>query len=79
MPAYEYACEACGEHFSLRQKMSDPEVEACPRCGGAVRRLISGGAGVMTKGGATPSAPNACGMGGGCCSPEMRAGCGCAE
>ncbi len=78
MPAYEYACEACGDHFTLRQKMSDPEIEACPKCGGAVRRLISGGAGVMTKGGAVAAAPSACGMGG-CCSPEMQSACCRAE
>ncbi|MFP5235078.1 MAG: FmdB family zinc ribbon protein [Acidobacteriota bacterium] len=76
MPAYEYACQSCGDHFSLRQKMSDPEVQSCPKCGGSVHRLISGGAGVNTKGGAAP-AP-ACGMGA-CCSREMQNACGCAE
>lgn len=78
MPAYEYACAACGDHFSLRQKMSDPEIETCPKCGGAVRRLISGGAGVMTRDGAMAAAPAACPMGG-CCSPEMQSSCCRAE
>ena len=77
MPAYEYACQKCGDHFSQRQKMSDPELDACPKCGGAVRRLISGGAGVVSKGASAPPAP-ACGMGG-CCSREMQSACGCAE
>ncbi|HUY95071.1 MAG TPA: zinc ribbon domain-containing protein [Terracidiphilus sp.] len=81
MPAYEYECRSCGGHFERRQKMSDPELAVCPACGGAVKRLISGGAGAITKGGAgyAASAP-ACGMGE-CCAPEMGcgAGCGCAH
>ena len=56
MPAYEYLCETCGKHFELRQKMSEPEVEACPECSGAVKRLISGGAGAIVKGGGSASA-----------------------
>jgi putative FmdB family regulatory protein len=77
MPAYEYACRDCGGHFEQRQKMSDPEIEICPECGGAVKRLISGGAGAISKG--SSSAAPACGMGGAC---EMSAtgcggGCGC--
>jgi putative FmdB family regulatory protein len=81
MPAYEYQCESCAGRFERRQKMSDPEVESCPKCGGRVKRLISGGAGVISKGGdGYSAAPSTCGMGGGCCSPEMDCGgdaCGC--
>lgn len=81
MPAYEYECRGCGGHFEQRQKMSEPEVAACPACGGEVKRLISGGAGAITKGGASyaASAP-ACGMGE-CPMPEAGcgAGCGCAH
>lgn len=73
MPAYEYQCQSCGKRFERRQKMSDPAVEACPQCGGAVQRLISGGAGVISKGAANQSVGSACEMGG-CCAPEM--GCG---
>lgn len=76
MPAYEYECRSCGGHFELRQKMSDPEAAACPACGGAGKRLISGGAGVMTKGGAGAAAP-ACGMGE-CRLPEAACGSACA-
>jgi putative FmdB family regulatory protein len=50
MPAYEYQCNACGGRFQERQKMSDPEVESCPGCGGTVKRLISGGAGNIFNG-----------------------------
>ncbi|MGA7255098.1 MAG: zinc ribbon domain-containing protein [Terracidiphilus sp.] len=79
MPAYEYQCRGCGEHYERRQKMSDPETAACPACGGEGKRLISGGAGAITKGGASYAAP-ACGMGE-CCAPQAGcgAGCGCAH
>jgi putative FmdB family regulatory protein len=76
MPAYEYRCESCANRFERRQKMSDPDVNACPRCGGPVRRLISGGAGVISKGGAGHStAPSACQVGA-CCGGEQEMGCG---
>jgi putative FmdB family regulatory protein len=75
MPAYEYLCEKCECHFEKRQKMSDAPVESCPECGGQVRRLISGGAGAITKGGSS-SAPahGMCASGGPCCG--MGGGCG---
>jgi putative FmdB family regulatory protein len=41
MPLYEYQCDACGHRFERIQKFSDPPVEACPACGGSVRKLIS--------------------------------------
>ncbi len=44
MPAYDYQCETCGGSFERRQKMSDPAIQACPTCGGPVKRLISAGA-----------------------------------
>jgi len=81
MPAYEYLCDACGKRFERRQKMSDPEVDACPSCGGAVRRLISGGAGVIAKGsGSASSTRSACMAGEPCAAAEMGCGggmCGC--
>ena len=69
MPAYEYQCDACACHFEQRQKMSDKELESCPECGGHVKRLISGGAGAITRSGSHASsyAPPQCGMGGPCC------------
>jgi putative FmdB family regulatory protein len=80
MPAYEYSCGECGEHFERRQKMSEPELNECPTCGGAVKRLISGGAGAITKG-ASAAVPSACGMGacgmGGCERAQMGCGGGC--
>jgi putative FmdB family regulatory protein len=41
MPLYEYACEACGHRFEVIQKFSDPPLDVCPKCGGAVRKLQS--------------------------------------
>ena len=41
MPLYEYECEACGNRFERIQKFSDPPVDACPACSGAVRKLLS--------------------------------------
>lgn len=49
MPTYEYACETCGR-FEAFQSITAPALAACPTCGGAVRRLISKGGGVIFKG-----------------------------
>jgi putative FmdB family regulatory protein len=41
MPLYEYQCDACGRRFELIRKFSDPPLESCPTCGGAVHKLMS--------------------------------------
>jgi putative FmdB family regulatory protein len=41
MPLYEYECEACGHRFEAIQRFSDPPLERCPRCGGALQKLQS--------------------------------------
>jgi putative FmdB family regulatory protein len=41
MPLYEYLCDACGHRFEKIQKFSDPLVAECPKCGGAVHKLMS--------------------------------------
>ena len=41
MPLYEYQCDTCGHRFEKIKKFSDPPEEACPKCGSAVRKLIS--------------------------------------
>src|SRR4029077_18716739 len=41
MPLYEYECDACGHRFEKIQKFSDPLVDKCPICGGAVHKLMS--------------------------------------
>jgi len=50
MPTYDYQCDDCGHRFERFQKMSDAPVDACPECGGKVRRLIGTGAAVIFKG-----------------------------
>ncbi len=41
MPLYEYHCEPCGHRFEQIRRFSDPPLSACPKCGGAVRKLLS--------------------------------------
>jgi putative FmdB family regulatory protein len=41
MPLYEYQCDVCGHRFEKIQKFSDPPIDACPSCGGAVKKLVS--------------------------------------
>src|SRR5205823_1094926 len=52
MPTYEYACRACGFEFEEIQKMSDPPLDVCPKCGAkAAQRLISQGNFILKGGG----------------------------
>lgn len=41
MPLYEYECGGCGERSEILQRLSEPALEHCPRCGGALRKLPS--------------------------------------
>ena len=51
MPTYEYACKLCGHHFETFQSMNDAPLRRCPACKKAgLKRLISGGAGIIFKG-----------------------------
>jgi len=49
VPTYEYACAKCGR-FEVSQRISDEALATCPTCGGSVKRLISGSAGILFKG-----------------------------
>lgn len=49
MPTYEYKRED-GTTFEIIQKMSEPALTTCPTTGQKVRRVISGGGGVVYKG-----------------------------
>jgi putative FmdB family regulatory protein len=40
MPLYEYECFVCKTRFEKIQKVSDDPVRDCPKCSGAVRRLL---------------------------------------
>jgi putative FmdB family regulatory protein len=50
MPTYDYECTQCKHRFEVFQQMSAKHIEKCPKCGKNVKRLISGGAGVIFKG-----------------------------
>lgn len=50
MPTYEYRCPQCGTEFEKFQKMSEPPVAECPKCGHNAERKLSAGAGLLFKG-----------------------------
>ena len=51
MPTYAYRCPACGNEFDVFQKITDPPGAPCPRCGAQAERVITGGGGLLFKGG----------------------------
>jgi predicted nucleic acid-binding Zn ribbon protein len=69
MPTYVYETTgARTRRFEVRQSMNDPALTHDPETGEPVRRVISGGYGIMQKGSASAPAST-----GGSCGP----GCGC--
>lgn len=52
MPIYEYKCEACGHYLETLQKISDPPLTDCHKCGKpALKKLISAAAFRLKGGG----------------------------
>ena len=51
--------------FEFQQRMTDKPLTQHPETGEPVRRIISGGLGIMQKGKSSP-APSSCGSGCGC-------------
>jgi len=41
MPTYEYECPKCPRVFEVRQRITEPPLETCDRCGGPIHRLLS--------------------------------------
>lgn len=42
MPTYEYECAKCDKRFDVLQRMSDPPLKECPRCGdGPISRCVT--------------------------------------
>jgi putative FmdB family regulatory protein len=50
MPTYEYECTKCKHVFEEFQKITEKPLLRCPKCRGKLRRLISGGVGIIFKG-----------------------------
>lgn len=50
MPTYGYECKSCGNSFDFFQSMKDEPLKICPKCGKELRRLITGGTGIIFKG-----------------------------
>lgn len=75
MPLYEYQCTECDNLFELRQKFSDEPARECPKCGGAVQKLISQSGFALKGGGWYAEGYN---NGGGKKSPACPSGGGCA-
>lgn len=50
MPTYDYQCTSCSHVFEIFQTMSEDPLKKCPYCGKGVRRLVSGGSGLIFKG-----------------------------
>jgi len=76
MPIYVY--ETTDEakpvrHFEIQQSMKDAHLTRHPETGEAIRRVISGGYGYMSKGNAPRHADMQRNMGGGSCG----GGCAC--
>ncbi len=70
MPTYLYetipaSAHDAAEQFEVRQGFKDPPLDTHPKSGLPVRRVISGGLGLMTKGatGSLPEPGPGCGPG----------------
>ncbi|NPV70990.1 MAG: hypothetical protein HPY55_10150 [Firmicutes bacterium] len=49
MPTYEYECARCGR-FEHWQSITSEPLGECPKCGGSVKKIISGNVGIIFKG-----------------------------
>jgi putative FmdB family regulatory protein len=50
MPTYEYECTKCNHTFEEFQRITDKPLTKCPKCKSKLRRLITGGVGIIFKG-----------------------------
>ncbi|HEX7345108.1 MAG TPA: FmdB family zinc ribbon protein [bacterium] len=50
MPTYDYRCKACDFEFEEFQSIAAEPLTICPRCGGPIYRMISGGVGLIFRG-----------------------------
>jgi putative FmdB family regulatory protein len=49
LPIYEYECPACGL-IEVWQSMKDKPLRKCPHCKRKIKKLVSGGVGVIFTG-----------------------------
>ncbi|MEA3500619.1 MAG: FmdB family zinc ribbon protein [Candidatus Marinimicrobia bacterium] len=50
MPNYTYKCTVCNYQFNKIQSFNSEPLKKCPKCNGKLKKIISGGAGVIFKG-----------------------------
>ncbi len=41
MPLYEYKCLKCGSSLEVIQKVNEPRLKKCPKCGGLLKKVLS--------------------------------------
>ncbi len=41
MPLYEYKCLTCGSSLEVLQKVNEPRLKKCPKCGGLLKKVLS--------------------------------------
>jgi putative FmdB family regulatory protein len=51
VPTYEYECPRCPRVFEVRQRISEPPLSTCDRCGGPIRRLLAPAPFILKGGG----------------------------
>jgi len=51
VPTYEYECPKCPRVFEVRQRITEPALTTCDRCGGPVHRLLSAAPFILKGGG----------------------------
>ena len=51
MPTYEYECPKCPRVFEVKQRITEPKLEVCERCGGPIHRLLSATPFILKGGG----------------------------
>ncbi len=51
VPTYEYECPRCPRVFEVRQRITEPALTLCDRCGGPIHRLLSATPFILKGGG----------------------------
>jgi putative FmdB family regulatory protein len=51
VPTYEYECPKCPRVFEVKQRITEPKLEVCDRCGGPIHRLLSATPFILKGGG----------------------------